>query len=153
MQKKTNPEKRNWIVIVFAFANALLIYGVICYIVTMNRPAVVQTSLLSDFRVGGYGLSALMLVAGFWIFPRSTAGTIVLRETFMTKSIISLAFCDAVGIIGLVLVILGLPPVEYLPFGVLGLLSILFFVLPRGLRYWRQFEGGESGTQQGLIES
>ncbi len=154
--------KMTWVIIVFAMAMSVLIYGLLCFFLMQSRTPPSGRSL-ATMRPIVSAMAVLSLVAAIGWLQWKTSGRIgdtpavlgdrssaALMEPgeFQTQSIIALALAEACSIYGLLLFFLGAPITEYAVFAAGSLLVILLYILPRGLKYWAARENAEKHSGQ-----
>lgn len=151
------PAKPQWLVLWAAFTAAPVVYYVVA---TTVAGTVTAPPGLPMFRMLLGALALLELAAGAFLMTRATRArsdvpapvaffggeTLAEPQAFQVAFIVAAALVEACAIMGFVLVFLGAPALEYLPFGAGTLAVMLGIALPTGLGYWSERERmGTSG--------
>lgn len=146
-QRRPADLRRTWFVIWFAMTATPVIYFVVALLVAGS---VHPETDLASLR---YVLSVIALVAlaaGVVILvraPRARAGApplvaafgaedLASPSAFVAVTIVGCALVEACAILGFVLVFLGAPATNFVPFGLAAIGAMLGVALPTGLRYW-----------------
>jgi hypothetical protein len=150
--------KPRWFVLWAAFTAAPVIYGVVAMLVAPTLPA--ASPLLPVLRLAFAGLALVQLVSGTFLMTRASRAVYgapgpaappegpALAEplAFQKAFIVATAFVESCAIYGFVLVFLGAPVLEYLPFGAATVAVMIAVGLPTGLRYWGERESMSPGS-------
>lgn len=156
--ERTPPDRRTWLIIVFAMFIAPLIYGSVGSWIPASGsmlPAAELERLQPLFMAGALAGPFLgMVVAHFGLRMRSAApdssgaaATLPAPEQFQRSSVVALALAESSSVIGFLQFFLG--PFtwrDFVPFGLTTVLAILIGVLPAGLRYWNAYEASTATT-------
>ena len=136
---------------------SLTIAPAIYYVVgTQVARSIVATPSLPMLRTVFRVLAPLGLIAGGFLLtraPRARADVGGLAAffggeepatpvAFQTAFIIASAMVGSCSIYGFVLLLLGAPLGEYLPYGAGTIAILLAIAMPKGLRYWAEHERG-----------
>ncbi len=134
-----------WFPIFFGISSSVLIYGLLCYLITHNPTAKRHISPnLAELRPFFVALALMSLVAALaWLRFRvdgkigGEGRPVALSPIqFQTDSIVALALSQACSVYGLALFFLGAPISEFAVFA-FGTLFVNFaFILPRGIQFW-----------------
>jgi len=157
-------DKKNWLIIFAALVGSVFIYGLMCFVITQGRVANPQSAPKTPQDTLRWMFSAMAVVALLaslgWMHVK-TSGKIGDGSTyglakaelmspgeFQTQSIIALALSEACTIYGLTLFFIGVAIKDFVPFAVGTLLVDLFYILPRGLKYWSSWEQEQKAKGQ-----
>lgn len=148
-----------WFAILMAFCAAPVAYFVIARQLEGGMDA---SPALPALRPAFGALALAQLAAGAFLLVRAprartgappAAASVALPDVggpaepqaFQAAFVVASALVESCAILGFVLVVLGAPANDYVPFG-LGTLAVLLGVgLPSGLRYWSAREAVDSG--------
>ncbi len=148
-----SPEKRTWLIIFGALVASIFIYGLLCVILTQARTMRPVKPPEPTLSLVLHALALVALLASIvWMHVKTSGkigGTSVYGETqsnlmepsaFQTNSIVALAVAESCTIFGLTLFFTGATIKDFVPFALGTLLVDLSFILPRGLKYWANWE-------------
>lgn len=149
------PSKSTWFVLWAAFTAAPVIY----FVVGMQVAGSVRPSAaLPTLRIAFAALALVTLAAGTFLLTRTArarpgalgAATFFGGEqlappvAFQQAFVVATALVEACSIYGFVLLFLGAPALEYLPFGAGTMGVMIGLALPVGLRYWSEREQADA---------
>jgi hypothetical protein len=151
--------KGTWMVVWAAFTAAPVVYLVIG---TQVAGQVAPSTSLPLLRAVFMTLASTALLAGAFLLtrvPRARAdaqglaalfGSDTLAEpvVFQQAFIVTTAMVESCSLYGFILVFLGAPVAEYLPFGAGTVAVMLGVALPTGLRYWSERERLDLGSAE-----
>ena len=159
------PDKKTWLIIFAALVGAVFMYGLICFFITQSRIANPQSAPpppQAAFRTALAFVAVLTLLGSVgWMYAKTngkigdsstygaTKAELMTPADFQTQSIIALAFAEACSIYGLTLFFVGATLRDFVPFAVGTVLVDLFYILPRGLKYWSSWEQKQKLEAQG----
>lgn len=145
--------KRVWLIIFGALVASIFVYGLLCFILTQARTLHPVKSPSATISLMFHVVAVVALIAAIgWMHVTTSGkigGTSVYGEnqsflmepgTFQTNSIVALAIAESCTIFGLTLFFMGATIKDFVPFALGTLLVDLFFILPRGLKYWANWE-------------
>ena len=153
MEASPQNQKLMWVVQLGAFTVAPFVYFVLGTQVARSIVASPSLPLLRNvFRV----LAPLALAAGGFLLVRAPrargdvqglaaffgGAELATPVAFRTAFTIATALVESCSIYGFVLLFLGAPLPEYLPYGAGTIAMLLAGAIPTGLRYWSELEGG-----------
>lgn len=148
-----------WFVIFGSLASSVILYRVV---IALSGPRP-MTPAPSTLRTVFYVVAVLGLLASIaWTRsrlepPGDSPGDLPSgtprpsMERFMTASVIAMTLAETSAVLGFALVFMGLgTAAEYLSFGAGTFLVLALVILPRGLRYWgdwQSFEESRAGRE------
>jgi hypothetical protein len=144
------PTRRTWLVVWAALAAAPIVYAVLAQQIQVAS----QSETFPLLRTAFIGLSALGFIAASFLMARagSVGGwppgppaspntpDLVAPAVFQLRSVIAMALFESIAIYGFVLVFLGGPRLEILPWSAVSFMGLVGIALPNGLAYWRRWE-------------
>lgn len=156
MEPQAKPNPRTWFVIWAAFTVAPVIYFVVASLVAGT---VAASPSLGTFRLAFAALALVDLAGGAFLLTRAPRmrsdiqglaaffGGEALAEpaAFQLGFILATAWVEACAIFGFVLVFLGAPASEYLPYGAGAFAVMVAVALPVGRNYWSERERADAG--------
>lgn len=145
------PTRQAWLMIWGSLALAPIAYAFIAQQVQVTTPRSETFPLLRmvflgmgvlGFVAGSFLMSRAGTAGGFPPAPPASANTpdLAAPATFQLRSIIAMALFESVALYGFVLVFLGGPPLEILPWCATSFVGLVGIALPNGLAYWRRWE-------------
>lgn len=139
------PEKARWLVLVTGLTASIPLYAVVAFVVaSAERPAgPAPIGLRYALYAGGFALALLALALAPRVGP--DAATNPPFDSFLRRTLVSLATAEAAAIVGLVLFFLGRNLGDFLVLAGLALAVILLGIVPRGLRWFRAREDASEG--------
>ena len=162
METQAAPQnKRTWLIVFGALVASIFIYGLLCVILTQARTLHPVKPPEAGMSLGFHVVAVVALIAAIgWMHVTlggKIGGTSIYGESqsllmqpsaFQSNSIVALAIAESCTIFGLTLFFMGATIKDFLPFAVGTLLVDLFFILPRGLKYWASWERQQNATPQ-----
>ena len=146
--------RRLWLIVWGALTLAAVMYSVIAQMLggAKQAPATFET-----MRTVFVGLAAAAFAAGTFVMSRAgspggwppglppspQSPDLAPAVTFQTRTIIAMALFESIAIYGFILVTMGGPPMQILPWSAATIVGMLGVVLPQGLSYWRRAEDAE----------
>ncbi len=151
----SEPNRTTWLVIWAAMTAATVVYY---FVGAQVAGTVASTPSLASLRFALSILAPVELLAGAVLLSRAgraradaTGLAMFLGgdappppRVFQVAWIIGAAMVEACAIMGFVLIFLGAPLTNYLPFGLASLAVMLGVGLPTGLRYWSEWEQAQA---------
>ena len=166
---QTQTNRQTWLIIFAALVGSVAMYGLLCFFVTQGRIAHPQSAPKPPVNVLRWMFTAMAVIALLasvaWMYMKtngkigdgSTFGVskvqVMTPGEFQTQSIVALALAEACTIYGLALFFMGASMRDFVPFAAGTLLVDLFFILPRGLKYWSSWEQKQKSEAQGASSS
>ena len=152
MSPPETGRRQTWLIIWGALTVAPAFYYVVGTLIVGGASPVPQLPML---RVAFWVIALVELVVGGFLMtraPRAREGVQGLAAFFGAEGpatpgafqlgfIIGATLVEACAILGFVLLFLGAPIGEYLPFGAASVAVMVAVGLPTGLRYWRELDG------------
>jgi hypothetical protein len=149
MNKQTTAKKTTWFIIFFAFVTSVGVYGLLCFIIQQSKSPPQPQSILPTVRPILYAAAGVCLLASIvWMHLKSQGKakmvgeplTLPSPDEFQTATITALSLADTCAPFGLLLFFLGAPIAEFARFAVASVVVMLFFILPKGMGYWTEWE-------------
>ena len=159
----TTPDKKTWLIIFAAMTGAVLLYGLFCFYVTQGRLANPLSAPKPPVGVLRWILTALaaasLLAAVNGMYKTNgkigdclkhgvSKAELMTPEEFQEHSIKALVNTETCAAIGLLVFLMGAPIKDFVPFAIGTLLVNLFYILPRGLKYWSSWEQEQKAKGQ-----
>ncbi len=131
------PEKARWLILVAGLTASIPLYFVVVFVLASAEPAVAPATY--GVRVGFYGAAFALSLLALAVAPRVgiDPATALPFESFLRRTLFSLAIAETSAILGLVLYFLGRNLGDFLVLAGLALAVILLGIVPRGLRWFR----------------
>jgi hypothetical protein len=131
------PEKARWLILVAGLTASIPLYFVVVFVLASTEPAVVPATY--GVRVGFYGAAFALSLLALAVAPRvgTDPATALPFDSFLRRTLFSLAIAETSAILGLVLYFLGRNLGDFLVLAGLALAVILLGIVPRGLRWFR----------------
>lgn len=162
IQSQTN--RKVWLIIFGSLVFSLFTYGLLCFLITQSRIRNPQSAPHMPDEVRHWvllsmGIASLM-ASVIWMYVKtngkigdgSTYGVakavLMPLDTFQTQSIVALAIAHACAIFGLLFFFMGAAIKDFVPFALGTLIVDLFYILPRGLKYWSSWEQEQKAKGQ-----
>jgi F0F1-type ATP synthase membrane subunit c/vacuolar-type H+-ATPase subunit K len=158
--EETRAGRSSWLMSTLSLTAAPIVYFVVGLQVA---PTTSPAPMLATLRLVFIPLAIAAVAIGAGMIRRapraaadaSAAGAVDALATpgdFTYRFIVGAALIETSAVLGFVLVMMGAPLADYLPFGAGTLLMMTVVALPTGLRYWSERERagpGRSGTSLG----
>ncbi len=162
---QTQTNRQTWLIIFAAIVGSVAMYGLVCFFIAQGRTAHAQSAPKPPADVLRWMFTAMAVVTLLasigWMYLKtngkigdvSTFGAFTVQvmspSEFQTQSIVALALAEACTIYGLALFFMGASIRDFAPFAMGTVLVDLFFILPRGLKYWSSWEQKQKSEAQG----
>lgn len=156
MERTAKPGRRTWFVLWAAFTAAPVVYYVVSTFVAGTATAAPS---LATLRLAFAALALVQLSGGAYLLTRAPRmrsdlpglggffgnDALATPAAFQLGFVVATAFVEACAVLGFVLVFLGAPPAEYIPYGAASLAVMVAVALPAGLGYWNERERVDAG--------
>lgn len=152
----TTPDRKTWLIIFAATTGAVLLYGVICFFMAQYRAAnpIIMSKLPSDvLRLISSMMAIIALIASVaWMYIKTSGkigdgstyevakAELMTPSGFQNNSLTALGLSVACSSFGLTFFFISATFRDFVPFALGTLLVNLFYILPRGLKYWSSWE-------------
>lgn len=156
--------RQTWLIIFAALVGSVFLYGLVCFFITQSRIAHPQNAPKPPADILCWMFSAMavlaLLASIVWMYVKtngkigdgSTYGVakaeLMSPGEFQTQSVVALALSEACTIYGLTLFFIGVAMKYLVPFAFGTLIVDLFYILPRGLKYWSSWEQEQKAKGQ-----
>jgi hypothetical protein len=150
MNPQPVPTKQSWLIILGALAVSSLLYGLMAYFIENGKtPRTVSPGLPTMRTVMTLIALAELGASVAWLHFQTLGKmggqgeTLLSPAQFQTQSIIAMALAESCSVSGLTLFFMGQTLAQFAPF-IFGTLAVfLFWILPKGLRYWAAWENDQ----------
>ena len=139
------PEKARWLVLVAGLTASIPLYSVVVFVLARAEAPAAPAPF--GLRLALYGAAFALVLLALVVAPRvgDDPATALPFETFLRRTLVSLAVAEGAAILGLVLFLLGRNLGDFLVLAGLALAVILLGIVPRGLRWFRLREEPPAG--------
>lgn len=139
------PEKARWLILVTGLTASIPLYSVVVFVLASSEPVAAPAPF--GVRLAFYGAAFALSLLALAVAPRvgTDPATALPFDSFLRRTLFSLAIAETSAILGLVLYFLGRNLGDFLVLAGLAFAVVLLGIVPRGLRWFRLREEPPAG--------